>query len=197
MLDQQESQLVKDWVINPRIASLIRYKALTLSRSPGFSRSDRSDIEQDLQLLLLRKAKHFDPNRASQITFASRIIENKAKSMQRTVRRKKRDFRRSVSLDAEIYNGKARPTTLAQVVDEATGRRHTGERQKSQAELHQLKLDVSAANESLSPLQRDLAALLCYVSQFAAAGVLGISRREAARQCNALRDHYEALGFSG
>jgi hypothetical protein len=184
-----------DWVLNPKVSALIRYKAKGLAKSKGFSRSDEPDIEQDLRLLLLQKAARFDSSRASIETFASRVIENAVKSMRRNVQLQKCDCRKKVSLDAEVYDSAGKPSSVSQSADEFAGRRHTGQRRRSRAELSQLKLDVADANKRLSPALRDMAALLSHVSPFAAAGVMSISRRQAAVYVDTLRECYEERGL--
>ena len=67
--------------IDEYVETMIRKKARQLVHSPGFSLSDREDIEQDLRLHLLLKLPHFDPAKASRATFANRIIESKAKDL--------------------------------------------------------------------------------------------------------------------
>ena len=73
----------RDWLLDVRIAALIKRKAIELSRHKGFSRSDREDIEQDLRLHLHRMWTRYDPARSEPHTFATRIINNKAASMVR------------------------------------------------------------------------------------------------------------------
>ena len=177
-----------DWILDPKISSLIRYKARVLARSGGFSSSDQPDIEQELAIHLMAKSASFDPSRAQLATFASRLIETKARSLRRAVRMQKRDYRKCVSLDAPISAGAEKPTSLSELVDIASGRRHTGQREQCESELYQLKLDVAAATKDLDPSLRDMAALLSHVSPFAAAEVMGISRRQAAAYVDALRE---------
>jgi len=189
------AKLSKDWVCDPQIAKLVRDKAYELAKSPGFSRSDRPDIEQDLTFHLLRKSALFDPARAKPMTFASRLIENKAASMVRKIGAMKCTCRRNaLSLNETVKDGEGRTIELAQTFEESAGRQHTGPRRRNEVDLAQLRLDLAQANETLPPRLRDMAARMCHVSQFAAAEVLGISRRQAAKHVAALRELYEIRG---
>ncbi|HMN39501.1 MAG TPA: hypothetical protein PKE29_01555 [Phycisphaerales bacterium] len=53
---------------------LIEFKAAQLCKRPGFSRSDRQDIEQELWGFLHTRMPRFDATRASQNTFVARVI---------------------------------------------------------------------------------------------------------------------------
>jgi DNA-directed RNA polymerase specialized sigma24 family protein len=187
--------LSPDWILDPKISSLIRHKARRLARSGGFSRSDQADIEQELAIHLMSKSGSFDPNRAQAATFASRLIENRARSMHRAALMQKRDARRCVSLNAPTFNKRGKATTLAECVDASVGRRHTGQRVRSELDARQLKFDVTEATKDLDSSLRDMAALLSHVSPFAAAEVMGISRRQAAEYVGALRESYLERGL--
>jgi hypothetical protein len=56
-------------------SQLIRQKARQLVRHPGFSKSDRPDIEQELAIELVQKYDQFDPERARETTFIARVLE--------------------------------------------------------------------------------------------------------------------------
>ena len=186
----------QDWISNAKVSFLIRRKARKLSRSRGFSRSDQPDIEQEFSLLLHKQSARFDPARAKAETFASRIIDNRARSLLREARTQKCGFGLTQYLSDVVGHETGTPVLLEATVDDSAGRRHTGQRQRSQTELAQLKLDLSDANKTLAYPAKDLAALMSHVSQFAAAEVLGISRRQAAALVAKLRALYEERGLS-
>jgi RNA polymerase sigma-70 factor, ECF subfamily len=188
----------EDWLLNDQVSSLIRHVAHALSRSTGFSASDREDIEQEIRIDLLKKVTKFDPSRSSPCTFAARVIQSNKKSMRRAIRRQKRDATDQVSIDAIMDDGRGgNPTTLAQTIEESDGRRHTGQRMPNATELHQLKLDVAEANINLPAELRQMAALLSHVRPFVAAHVMGVSRRSVAQFMETLRECYEARGLAG
>jgi hypothetical protein len=184
------------WIVDPKISRLIRWKALELTKLPGYNVSDRSDIEQELLLHLVKKSTCFDPTRAKATTFARQVIERKAVSLIRHVRAKKRCDFNCVSLNTTVEESEGREVELVHLLEEFAARRHTGQRRVGEAQLAQLRLDLEEANGSLSSDLRILAALLHFVTQFAAAEVLGISRREAARRVAQLRVFYEKRGLS-
>jgi RNA polymerase sigma-70 factor, ECF subfamily len=188
--------LGRNWILDPKVSQLIRRKSRQLTNQLGFSRSDRADIEQELNLELVRKAKRFDPARAQAVTFAKQIIESKAASLIRAVRAKKRGCHCvTASLNTLVADGEGRVLQLADMIDSSAGRRHTGQRLPAEAESSQLQIDLGEANQSLAPELREMVALLRLVPVFTAAKVLSISRREAAARVAKLRAHFEARGF--
>jgi RNA polymerase sigma factor (sigma-70 family) len=191
-----DKNLSPTWILEDDISALIRRLAQKLCRSRGFTASAQEDVEQDFRLLLLRKAALFDANRAKPITFAERIIKNYAISLARAARSQKRGRGRAESIFDTVEVEHGRIEELVHSLDESAGRRHTGQRQRDFHEAKSLKLDVEAANESLSKPLRDVAALMSHVSQFATAKVLGISRRQLAIHVEVLRDIYEKRGLS-
>jgi hypothetical protein len=184
------------WILEEPIASLISHVANKLSRSPGFSRSDRPDIEQELRLHLWRKAHKYNAARSKVTTFAKRLIENKAASLARKAAAQKRTFRcNGASLNEPVFHD-GRTVEQGDTLESAAGRRHTGQRVRSESEKSQLKLDVAEANSTLPPPVRLLAALMSHVPQFAAGQVLGMSRRQTARHMAELKAAYEARGLN-
>jgi RNA polymerase sigma-70 factor, ECF subfamily len=78
----------------------IRVRARQLIRKPGFTSSDREDIEQELTLHLLQHIGKHDATRGCLHTFVSRIIKNKAASIIRQRHALRRDpDRNECSLD--------------------------------------------------------------------------------------------------
>ncbi len=186
----------RDWVLKRGISALLRRKALELSRLREFSRSDESDLEQELTLHLLQKLKYFNPARAQLATFASRVLKNKAASLIRAARAEKRHYGRNVqSLNDTIRDSDGKEVELAQTFEESAGRRHTGQRGRREGELAQLRIDISETNRLLPVPVKEVAALLSHVPQFAVSQVLGISRRQTARHITTLRELYEACGL--
>jgi hypothetical protein len=182
------------WVLDDEVSRIVRVKARRLSRTSGFSRSDRPDLEQELNLHLLLKAHLFDSSKAQAATFASRLVDNKARSIIRHARAQRRSYLRNAqSLDESMVDG---VVPMTSILDEEAARRHTGQRAPSEAELTQLRLDMAEANSTLPTEMRMMAALLSHVPQFAAGEVLGLSRRQAAKCIAALRALYERRGLS-
>jgi hypothetical protein len=189
---------VEHWVFSPIIESLIKRKAFKLAHSPGFSRSDQPDIEQEFRLLLWRKAAKYNANRAKRPTFAKRIIENKVRSMAREVGAAKRSYRRnSRSLNERVASRDGAISEFGDLLDASAGHRHLGHQTPTAHELASLRMDLADANRDLSSPQKELAALLSHVAKHPAGQVLGMSRRETAHYINELRELYTTRGLAG
>jgi DNA-directed RNA polymerase specialized sigma24 family protein len=184
-----------DWIFDEQVARLIQVKARQLSRSPGFSLADQPDIEQELSLHLYVKAGQYNPRRSRPLTFASRIIKNKATSLLRQARAQRRGaLQHMVSLSEPVSVDRTGVRELGNLLEETAGRPHVGLRcDDGEARTH-MRLDVADANRRLPKHLRVMAALLEHVPRFAAGEVLGLSRRQTARWISELRAHYEACG---
>jgi len=107
--------------INEYAARLVRYKARQLCRKPGFSRSDRDDLEQSLLLDLLKRLPDFDPRRAQLNTFIDRIVNRKVASILRHHKAEKRSRdREECSLNEPVLDVDARVVDRHQTTPEAT-----------------------------------------------------------------------------
>jgi hypothetical protein len=187
-----------DWILEDPVASLIHSKARQLARSCGFSPSEQPDIEQEFRTLLWEKAEKYSASRAKRLTFAARIIENKARSLARKRSAGKRSYRRnSHSLNEIVADSEGGTCELSDLFDTSAGRRHTGQRTRSAAELANLRLDLAEANQSLSAPLKRLAALLSHVAEYPAGQVLGMSRKQTSQHVQALRELYAARGLAG
>lgn len=174
------------------VSRTIHHKARQLVRSPGFTESDRPDVEQELAIELVLKYGHFDPARAGETTFVARVIENKAISLVRARQAQKRHFRHNgTSLNETISDSKGRPVERVRTVDGRSVKRHTGQAPRSDQELARLKLDIHRVLDTLPADLRTLAELLTEMSQYAAARRLGKSRRQVAKDVARLRKRFE------
>ena len=181
---------------NSFASQLIRQKARQLVRHPGFSKSDRPDIEQELAIELVQKFCQFDPARARETTFIARVIENKVVSLVRTRQAEKRHFRRNgKSLNETISDGEGGSVERAQTVDAANAKRHTGQVPRSDEEVARLKLDIDEVLETLPADLRKLAKMLTEMTEYAASRQLGKSRRQVANDVGRLRERFEDAGL--
>lgn len=173
-------------------SQLIRQKARQLVRHPGFSKSEREDIEQELRIELVQKYRCFDPDRARETTFIARVVENKVISLIRARVAEKRDFRRDArSLNETVSDAEGGQVEQAQTLDAAAARAHTGQARRSDEEQAQLRFDMAEVLKALPDDLRPLAELLMEMSEYAASRVLGKSRRQVANDVARLRELFE------
>jgi len=177
-------------------SQLIRQKARQLVRHPGFTKSDRPDIEQELAIELIQKYDQFDPKRARETTFIARVIEHKAVSLVRARQAEKWHFRRNgKSLNETVSDGEGGTVERAQTVDAASAKRHTGQAPRSDEEVARLKLDIDEVLETLPADLRKLAEMLTEMTEYAASRRLGKSRRQVANDVARLRERFEDAGL--
>ncbi len=178
------------------VSRLIRHKARQLVRRPGFSRSDRSDIEQELAIELVQKFDQFDPERARETTFIARVIESKVVTLVRARHAEKRHFRRNgKSLNETVSDGDGGTVERAQTLGAATAKRHTGQAPRSEEEVARLKLDIDKVLDTLPADLRKLAEMLTEMSEYAVSRQLGTSRRQVAKDVARLRTLFEDVGL--
>lgn len=70
-------------VLDSYVKQLIRVHAARLIKRPGFTASDREDIEQELALHVLQQFPKYDFARSQRNTFLSRIVAHKAANLRR------------------------------------------------------------------------------------------------------------------
>ncbi|MEK6676408.1 MAG: sigma factor [Planctomycetota bacterium] len=166
---------------------IIHHKARQLVLESGFSPSDREDIEQELRIAILERWKAFDSRRASDRTFAARIIENKAVSLIRANRAAKRNIRRCTPL----YNERVTDGDF----DEERARSRRGIHSRSALESLSLRLDVAAL---LADLPKDLR---CVSEQLLLGSVSDACRRSGKhrstiyRAIHDLREYFAQAGL--
>lgn len=170
-------------------ARLIRFKARQLCRRPGFTPSDREDIEQELRADLLGRLPRFDASKAGLNTFIARVIERKTISIVRhRLAEKRTPDREECSLNDEVRDGDGRLVDRHQATPEAAS---TWQR------LHDLTRDVSDLRERLdSELHRRVMDALGRGGTInSVANDLGISRRAVQRCIAELREAFKDAGL--
>lgn len=170
-------------------ARLIRFKARQLCRRPGFTPSDRADIEQEFRVDLLERLPHYDSAKAQLNTFVARVIERKAASIVRHRTAEKRaPEREECSLNDEVRDADGRLVDRHQTTPEAAS---TWQR------LHDLTRDVSDLRERLeSDVHRRVMDELGRGGTInSVAHDLGISRRAVQRCIAELREAFEDAGL--
>lgn len=175
--------------INNYATRLIRFKARQLARRPGFTQSDRVDIEQELRADLLERLPRFDESKARLNTFISRIIERKVISIVRYRTAEKRSpDREECSLNDEVRDADGRLVDRHQTTPEAAS---------VWQRLHDLTRDVSDLRGRLeSDLHRRVMDALGRGGTInSVANELGIPRRAVQRCIAKLREVFEDAGL--
>jgi RNA polymerase sigma-70 factor (ECF subfamily) len=86
------------FLTNPHVQKLIKDKSRAMVGHYGFTCADRDDIEQELRIDLLRRFKHYDPSKASIITFSDRLITHRLADLIAERQAECRDWRQEVHL---------------------------------------------------------------------------------------------------
>ena len=73
--------------------AVIRFKAWQLAHTPPFSHSDRRDIEQELTMGLMVRARRFNPKKGRWAGFVQRVVTNTIVDMVRDATSQCRDHR--------------------------------------------------------------------------------------------------------
>ena len=164
------------------VDEIIRHKARQLARKPGFSPSDREDIEHELSSPSSDLAA-FDSSRASARTFVARIIENKAASLIRACQAAKRGVGQCTPLNGDAANG-------ACDFDEEQVRARRGIHARTVLEAVSLRLDVASVLADLPDDLRRLCERLLRESVSAAARSSGQHRTTLYRAINDVRQRF-------
>lgn len=174
--------------LNGYASGLIKFKARQLSRRSGFSRTDRSDIEQELWTDLCERLPRFDPAKASLNTFIARVVERKVISILRYHLAEMRSPARvEASLNDPVLDADGRDVDRHQTTPEAT---NTWQR------LNDLRRDLADLREQLPPhLRAVMDALGLGGTINSIATEMGISRRAAEKHVSELRRLFDDAGL--
>jgi len=168
------------------VDEIIRHKARQLARKPGFSESDREDIQHELLIAVLERWPAFDASRASARTFVARIIENKAASLVRAHLAAKRGVGQVTPLNGDAEDG---------VCDCDEFRARRGIHSRSALEAASLRLDVASVMADLPDDLRRLCKRLLHESVSDAARSSGQHRATLYRAIRDLRNRFADGGL--
>ncbi len=172
-------------------AEVIRFKVRKLVGRAGFTESDREDLEQELALDFLRRAPHFNPDRAKRSTFISCVVDHHIAAIIEARHGRTRDVRREgPSLDIEVPEDRGNPVERVTDIDAEANRRG-----RSPEELRPLQLDIQSVIETLPPQLRELAEDLKTHSISEIARRIGMSRRQVQRWVKQIRRHFGEAGL--
>ncbi|MGB6538541.1 MAG: hypothetical protein WBF58_21570 [Xanthobacteraceae bacterium] len=174
-----------DGGIDRRVLSNIRFNAHRLARGRTIPGMEVEDYEQDLLADLLHRSGSFNPNRASFITFADRVVAHRSSSLATPTLRLKAE-REAGSLDAPINDDEGNEQTLLD---------HLPDSALDSAESAAIRFDVDRFVQSLSPLLVETCRLLLDESISAGARAAGIHRSTAYERVARLREQALARGL--
>jgi len=142
----------------------IRIRARQLVGKAGLVEADIPDLEQELAVDLWRRLPSYDPARATRKTFIARVVEHRVATILEARRAACRDVKREAfSLDDPLpvqgdQGGEDWVSSAggSMVLDQDEIRQRTGAGCRSEAEERELRHDLEAVLQELSPDQRDL-----------------------------------------
>ena len=173
--------------INDYAARLIKFKARQIARKPGFSQSDREDVEQSLILDLLKRLPDFDPAKAALNTFIDRIVNRKVASLLRHHKAEKRSRQREeCSLNDPVLDADGRVVDRHQTTPEASG---------DWLRRREMQQDIATVLERLPETLRLIAMKRVRGTIASIAREQGISRGTVTRHIEALRRACEDAGL--
>jgi len=163
---------------------------------PGFSPSDREDIEQELRLKLLMHFAGYDPRQGHWHAFVTALVERQAANLLRAKRAEKRDHRSVRSLSMEVAeDAEEGPVELADTISPRHLASRLGRATREERELAELAMDVSDVIAGLPPELRELAQRLKTDSLSQIARDLGVPRTTLADRVRKLRRCFEQAGL--
>lgn len=182
--------------ISEYAANLIRHKARQLVGKAGFTESDREDLEQEMQLDLVKRLPKFDPDKASEKTFVTRLIERKISRLIRHRTCEMRDHRReSSSLNGQVDDPECGTIERGNTVGEDRTEVRLLRRRRTQEEATRLRLDVEMVLSALPDDLRQVAERLMAETIAQAAVSLDRPRSTITDARNRLRAIFENAGL--
>ena len=143
--------------IDDYAAKTVRLTAHALVRRGALPEQDRSDIEQELMLDLLRRLPQFDPSRATYRTFVARVVAHRAAGLLAASRTEGASIRRAtLSLHEEIEDSGGERIERGDALDEDADRRDQRPSARDREEARDLRLDVADVVATLPPELREL-----------------------------------------
>jgi DNA-directed RNA polymerase specialized sigma24 family protein len=175
---------------------LIRRKAKQLCRRLGFNRSDRPDLEQELALIVLRRAADFEPRRSHYNAFVTTVVERYTATIIERHEAWKRTYRRdggSLHISVDVADGGA--MELLATLSTTEQSRHTGQRRRPPEDAWNLTEDVASVIRDMPPLMRRVCELLMSDSKKAAAHELGLSQYALYETLQRILARFEKAGL--
>ena len=179
------------------VQTLIRCKARQVTRQPGFSRADESDVAQDLRAHILKQAHHFDPSQAGVNTFIARVVDSAVAMIIRDRWRLKRAAGLNLqSLEGSTLRHEGKEKGLMEVLVDDDLRRRRGIPGVPEEERREVSVDMAGVLARLAAPLRGIARLLMDDGNEASiARDLGMSRRRVRKAIDDIRRHFRRAGL--
>lgn len=175
---------------------LIRHRARRLVRQAGLKPVLCQDVEQELWVDLVARRRRFDAARASECTFAARVVEHHATKLfhkgQATRRRATHNGR---SLEETIGDDSGQIISLSQAVHDGAQRFRSGHIARHAPEQRELAIDLADVLAKLPAALRDICQRLKQNTIAEVARDLNISRTSLYRRIERARAHFVAAGL--
>lgn len=179
------------------VQTLIRCKAHQVTRQPGFSRADESDVAQDLRAYVLKQAHHFDPSLACVNTFVARVVDSAVAMIIRDRWRLKRAAGLNLqSLEGSTLRHEGEEKTLADVLIDDDLQRRYGTSGVPDEEQREMSADLARVLGRLAAPLRKIAHLLMDDGNEASiARDLAMSRRRVRKAIAEIDRHFRRAGL--
>jgi RNA polymerase sigma factor (sigma-70 family) len=135
-----------------QIHSIVGFKALQISRRPGFNAEDRQDLTQELMSKVNESLKFYDPQRSSLYPYVKAIVNYHTCNILRKQQARKRRASNVASLNTNIEVKDVGCVEMAQTIGNSDlDRRLRRERRLSEEDLSDLKMDLETFIARLDP----------------------------------------------
>src|SRR5688500_925796 len=175
-------------------ANYIRRKARQFARQPGFSRTDRDDLQQQLYVRILERLPQFDPRQGCFNAFVKLIVNQFGNNCRRHIRAQIRDRRDDGSLNV-LVDGEEGPIELAQTIGRRELNARLNREERPADEAIDLSQDLATFLASLPPRLRQVAERLKEFSVGQIARELKVHRSTIYADIRSLRDRFAIAGF--
>lgn len=175
--------------LNGYASGLIKFKARQLSRRSGFTRTDRSDLEQELWADLLDRLPRYNSGKASLNTFIARVVDRKVATILRYHFAAMRSpARNEASLNEPVADSDGRMVERHQTTPEAAG---------AYQPIQDLRRDLDEVRSNLPSdvLREIMDAIGMGGTVNSIATDMGLSRRAVERHVGDLRRIFEDAGL--
>jgi RNA polymerase sigma factor (sigma-70 family) len=184
-------------ILTAYVTALIRVKARQLVRDHLFRRSDEEDLRQELTLRLLKRARRYNPARASLHTFVDRVVASLAATLVRERRRQKNGARlASISLEVLCNCGDEGATPLRELLEAADLQRRTGGSTEDPVTRAERDEALHAAVAGLPQHLQEVCARLMHSSAVDVARDMGVTRHQVHKAIGAIRTHFRTADLN-